>query len=140
MNVFTYGTLMFPDVMKTVVGACSPGEAARAVGLRRTRLKGLIYPAVYECRGAVVEGVLFQEVLETALPRLDYFEGDEYERREVSVELNGAVVSAWCYVLPESNAEMIDARPWEIETFRVRYLADYLQRACVYMREMPESG
>ena len=138
VNVFTYGTLMFPEVMEAVVGECCSAAPAKGEGLRRTRLKGKDYPAVHLCSGSVVEGVLFREVPESAVARLDYFEGDEYVRQRVWVETEQGGEEAWCYVLPEENAGLIEDAPWDPEDFRRVHLASYAARVTPYMQGMSD--
>jgi len=101
-TAFFYGTLMAPSVLKRVT---SHDPASTALPLtsrpailynhRRHRVKGADYPAVIpsspesskekSVRGTVVEGLTKEDIW-----RLDVFEGDEYERRAVSVQVLSA--------------------------------------------------
>lgn len=45
-NIFTYGTLMFPEVMFTVCKSKYESEKATLQGYARRQVKGRIYPGV----------------------------------------------------------------------------------------------
>jgi len=98
-TAFFYGTLMAPSVLKRVTShdpasTTSPLRSRPALlhKHRRHKVKGADYPAVIpnspqsnkdiSVRGTVVQGLTSEDIW-----RLDVFEGDEYERKRVRVQI-----------------------------------------------------
>lgn len=118
MHIFTYGSLMFPEVWQRVVhGDCRSG-AATLNGYRRRAMHGVTYPGVVPDSAESVAGLLYFDVAPHHVQALDCFEGAEYERREVSVTLsNGTVVQAHTYIY--LHPEKLSDSPWQPERFDV---------------------
>jgi hypothetical protein len=58
--------------------------------------------------GERVEGVLYLDLPESAWPRLDAFEGDEYNREQVEVRTaDGRSLAAWTYVFKPEFASRL---------------------------------
>lgn len=98
-TAFFYGTLMAPPVLHRVIwGSQTPPTPAHASLLsirpailhahQRRHVRNADYPAVIpsapasEVRGTIVQGLTDGDIW-----RLDIFEGDEYERRDVKVNI-----------------------------------------------------
>lgn len=125
-NVFTYGTLMFQPVWKHVVGASS-AEAAPAIvqGFQRFCVRNELYPAVIAVPGEHVPGMLYSGVSADELAMLDAFEGQAYERIDVTAILSPSVqVSAGIYVFREPSR--INNQPWNPDTFERNHLQAFL--------------
>ncbi|HSR88284.1 MAG TPA: gamma-glutamylcyclotransferase family protein [Pontiella sp.] len=119
MNLFAYGTLMWPEVLEAVINRPLIGTPASLRGFLRIRVKGACYPALIESRSRdVVEGMLYRDLTEEEFRHLDRFEGDEYERREVLTEADQAHV----YVLSHARRHLADSRPWSPEDMGVESL------------------
>jgi gamma-glutamylcyclotransferase (GGCT)/AIG2-like uncharacterized protein YtfP len=119
MHVFTYGTLMFPEVWRAVVGhefASVKGTAARFAIFR---IKDAVFPGIAEAGDQdQVRGVVYLDVDETSLARLDRFEDDFYERRSLLVDCDdGAQRSADAYIVPTANLRVLTAEPWDRDNF-----------------------
>ena len=81
--------------------------------------------------GEAVEGVLYLDLPDSAWPRLDAFEGDEYRREQVPVRLaDGRVEMAWTYVFKPEYAARLGAGEWDFERFlatgKARFEALYM--------------
>lgn len=119
MRYFFYGSLTDPDVLALVLGR----PRARAVpavlrGWRRWRVAGEAYPLIAPAPGERVEGVAV-DVAPAETRRLAWYEGDDYEPRELEVELaGGARAAAWVFV-PKPNlahaGELWDPAVWARE-------------------------
>ncbi|KAJ3279803.1 hypothetical protein HDU76_009391, partial [Blyttiomyces sp. JEL0837] len=121
--LFAYGSLMSISVFLKVMGRSPeypPPKTQKAIlkGYRRQPVKGAWYPGIklnpsYSVEGLVVHLTNFGE-----LDRLDKFEGDDYERVTVSVELveGGEVVDADVYVWRHGENTLED-REWSFEDF-----------------------
>jgi gamma-glutamylcyclotransferase (GGCT)/AIG2-like uncharacterized protein YtfP len=103
MNLFFYGTLMHPSILQRVLGRdVSALSIRQAILLKhgRHRVLGVDYPAVVEDELQSVQGRLVDGLNAWDLKRLDIFEGEEYDRRQCKVKIDGQeeVVEAQTYV------------------------------------------
>jgi gamma-glutamylcyclotransferase (GGCT)/AIG2-like uncharacterized protein YtfP len=121
MNLFAYGTLMWPEVLESVTGERPGGRKAVLRGYRRLRVKGETYPVVVESEEDVVEGILYRGLSAAAFELLDRFEGAEYDR--VHIDLNGTAV--FVYVVAHDWKHIIDSRLWNPADMRPEDLAAF---------------
>jgi len=119
MNLFAYGTLMWPDVLETLLGRRLKGNPAAIEGFVRLRVKGEHYPAIVPSPTGEVEGVLYGGLSQVEFDRLDRFEGEEYERTEVFVGASTAMV----YVLTDEWKHIAEPGPWFPEHVEPKNLA-----------------
>lgn len=127
MNLFTYGSLMFPEVWERVTGLSGPGAPACLADHAARRIRGQTYPALVASAGDLTEGVLYQEVTPEAVARLDAFEGPFYDRVMVGVMLpDGAATSAWVYRASRQDDPDILPEPWQAGCFRRDHLRQFL--------------
>jgi len=125
-HLYTYGTLQVAAIIERIVGRPLAGVPARLDGYARFRVRGRVYPAIVEAAGAEVSGVLYPGLEAAELDRLDFYEGDLYERREVSVWEGAVAHRAATYVLrPELRHELTD-EPWDMAAFLRDHLDEYL--------------
>jgi gamma-glutamylcyclotransferase (GGCT)/AIG2-like uncharacterized protein YtfP len=127
-NVYVYGTLQEPSIVRLIVGRTLVGAAAVLEGHARFRLEHKVYPAIVAQPGERVSGLLYSGLTQSELRRLDEYEGPLYERRELSVSRSGAATRAFTYVLKEQNRHLLSPEPWSLEQFRREHLASYLAR------------
>jgi gamma-glutamylcyclotransferase (GGCT)/AIG2-like uncharacterized protein YtfP len=119
MHVFTYGTLMFAEVWRAVVGHDFSTVEGSAADFAIFRVKNAVFPGIVEVAAAAVKGVVYLDVDERSLERLDRFEDDFYERRTLAIDCaDGITRMAEAYVVPEAHRGVLTAEPWERETFR----------------------
>ena len=130
MNVFTYGSLMYPRVWERVVSGRYRSVRGTVRGFERRRISGEVYPALV--RGApegAVEGVLYLEVSEADVAALDRFEGEPYARVEVVVDgADGSSYPASTYLY--LDAARVEEAPWEAGRFEGEDLAYFLDTYC----------
>ena len=117
-TAFFYGTLMAPPVLHRVIhGTSRPSaeEASRTTftpallqEFRRHRVAGCDYPAIRPHAGSTVRGSLVSGLEAIDLMRLDIFEGDQYDRRDVKVRVLKGVG------LEESMSEHSNGRGGEV--------------------------
>lgn len=128
---FTYGSLMSEDIMSAVSGVRAARCGARLDGYCRHPVIGAAYPGIVAHAGHQVQGVLYLDLPASAWPRLDRFEGDEYERRIVEVNLaDGTPQPAWTYIFRDELASRLDKGDWDFERFlgegKARFVAEYV--------------
>ncbi len=106
-RLFVYGTLMRGEVRADLLADARDVRAASTHG----RLYHLPfgYPAIVDAEDGEVHGELVTfDDLEARLPALDDYEGDEYRRVVRSIRVEGAVTTAWCYVVdPAFEADLV---------------------------------
>ena len=123
---------MCDDIMGAVCAAAPLSPLpARLAGYRRAPVIGVEYPGMIPAADGRVEGILYLDLPASAWPRLDAFEGDEYQRSEVEVELaGGRRLMAWTYVFKPEYAERLGEGEWDfqrfLETGKARFEALYM--------------
>jgi len=131
MHVFAYGSLMFPEVWQTVVGRDFETVEGMAAGYSIFRVRDAVFPGIAaaadEC---VAPGVVYLDVDDASLVRLDRFENDFYERLKLPVDCSdGQRRAADAYVVPAKNRHVLTAEPWTATAFvSSGGLADFIQR------------
>lgn len=121
MNLFAYGTLMWPAILEAVMGRRLAGAPAALAGYQRLRVKGASYPVVVRAADSAVEGVLYCGLTAAEFQRLDAFEGPEYDRAEIEVAGTKALV----YVLGDAHRHIAEAAEWTPEQMRPEDLAAF---------------
>ncbi len=130
-HCFTYGSLMWADIMARVCGRELASEPASLAGHSRHPVRGEDYPGLRPAPDGVVAGRLYRDVDAAAWARLDAFEGDEYERVGVLVTLaDGSEVPAQVYRFRGDVAARLLPGAWDVDAFeregRARFLARYV--------------
>jgi len=117
---------MFPPVWQRVVRGDYRSAAAVVSDHVRLAVVGETYPALVGRRGASVAGIVYFDVDENDIARLDAFEGTDYRRASVPAEMNaGDRVSVDTY-LYLSTSKLSDAL-WQPESFD---LHQFIQTYC----------
>ena len=127
MNIFTYGSLLFPSVMKAVTGRDFAFKKARLSGFARFKVIGESYPGLTPLEGAVTEGILHLDVDALSLRRLDDFEGEMYERTEILADLfDGESLIAQTYLIRPQYRDRLSSYPWDPEHFEKTDLLQFM--------------
>ena len=119
MHVFTYGTLMFPEVWRAVVGREFETVQGVAAGFAIYRVREAVFPGIIAAGdAATVPGVVYLDVDEASLARLDVFEDDFYERQALWIACDdGKRRQANGYVVPSHNRAVLTDEPWNRDQF-----------------------
>jgi gamma-glutamylcyclotransferase (GGCT)/AIG2-like uncharacterized protein YtfP len=119
MHVFTYGTLMFPEVWQAVVGRPFETVGGTVAGFEVFRVCDAVFPGIIAGKGTCsVPGVVYLEVDQESTERLDRFEDDFYERRAIAVDCSdGQRRMAEAYVVPAANRSVLTTEGWSRESF-----------------------
>lgn len=127
MNIFTYGSLMFPPVWEKVTGCPAAGKPARLAGFSARRICDQSYPALVEEAGSVVDGIVYEDVSAAAVKRLDDFEGEFYRRIEVRLETAPSILTtAWVYLAAKADDPVILTETWDAALFEKESLNSFL--------------
>jgi gamma-glutamylcyclotransferase (GGCT)/AIG2-like uncharacterized protein YtfP len=124
-NVFTYGSLMFPQVWERVVHGHYQSAKATVTGYARFAIIGELYPGMVVRADAAVQGVVYFDVGPRDMAALDAFEGAHYRRDGLNATLDcGTVVAAGAYIF--INTPVLSDMPWLPETFQIqRFMQTY---------------
>jgi gamma-glutamylcyclotransferase (GGCT)/AIG2-like uncharacterized protein YtfP len=124
-NIFTYGSLMFPQVWERVVRSRYRSAAATVGGHARFVIVGEVYPGMIARPGSSVHGVAYFDVDASDLAALDAFEGGDYRRTHVlaaAEDGTSAAVDTYLYRHPQRLSDQM----WHPEEFKMqRFLETY---------------
>src|SRR6266487_644351 len=82
--LFVYGSLLFPEVMRVLLGRIPAGLPASVAGWRVAALPGRVYPALVPGE-TVAKGQLISDLTPADWRLLDAFEDDVYELRRLTL-------------------------------------------------------
>lgn len=117
-NIFTYGSLMCNDIMEKVAGCSARSAAATLNDYFRSSIKAEEYPGITYRQRSSVTGIVYFDLSDLAVARLDIFEGVMYDRRTVEVLLEDkSPVIADVYVIRKSFEQLLTGIEWSFETF-----------------------
>jgi len=129
MNLFVYGTLLFPEIRNLIGGRIFESQAASITGFEIFRVKDAHYPGVIRTAPGMVTGQILGDITEEELDRFDQYEGESYQRSriEVRVDNSGEVMDAWIYEIPEATAgEILSDEAWTKEWFAEFHHREFL--------------
>ncbi len=130
-HVFTYGSLMFPEVWRIVVGREFETVEGTAAGYSIFRVRDAAFPGITAADGECsVRGLVYLDVDDASLVRLDRFEDTFYDRLNLQIACNdGERRGADAYVVPAKNRHVLTDEPWTAESFvSSGGLADFMRR------------
>jgi gamma-glutamylcyclotransferase (GGCT)/AIG2-like uncharacterized protein YtfP len=130
MHVFTYGTLMFPQVWEAVVGRKYASIEGIARGYAIFYVRDAVFPGIVAASAHdSVRGVVYLDVDQSSLARLDLFEDDFYCRETFWIDCNdGQRRAAEAYVVPVENRAILTDKTWRPEEFVASGGLDYFIR------------
>jgi gamma-glutamylcyclotransferase (GGCT)/AIG2-like uncharacterized protein YtfP len=128
MNIFTYGTLMIPEVMVAVTTRRFRSIDAILKGYARFTVKGESYPGITPEPGAITEGIIYFDVDKWSLERLDAFEGNLYQRIQIMAETKEKeILSADAYVIKPKFRSYLSSQEWNMKEFAQKHLKTFLE-------------
>lgn len=123
MNVFVSGPLMFRDLIKAVTGRTFTFESGLVHGYAQFAITDEGQSAMIPFPDRAVDGVVYQDVDEASLAKLDAFQGTRFERIEVSVEAEGgAWIEASAYCLKLRRRKVLSSQEWDEDRYRDNFL------------------
>jgi gamma-glutamylcyclotransferase (GGCT)/AIG2-like uncharacterized protein YtfP len=99
--LFVYGSLMSPMVLSTLLGRI-PSMISDAIlsDYARFPVRHHTFPGIVPRANASVKGILLPDLTLRELHILDLFEGEEYERRQVSVQIQSTTPTTTTSIPP----------------------------------------
>lgn len=129
MHLFAYGTLLIPDIWHLAAGRGCLSEEAVLRGHLIRRVREADFPGILEAGpDAEVPGRVFLDLDPDTIARLDAYESDFYERRQVTVQVAERELRAAAYVVPEARAAILSDEEWSLDWFREHAFTDYYRR------------
>ncbi len=122
MHLFTYGTLMDPEIMRKVSGGTFASFQTALCNYQRYTVRDQPYPGMIAKKGGRVEGVVYLDLSPAALERLDLFEGEMYSRETVVVNRgdDGCALEVFAYVVKPKYAHLLTTDAWDFQQFLER--------------------
>jgi gamma-glutamylcyclotransferase (GGCT)/AIG2-like uncharacterized protein YtfP len=118
-NIFTYGSLMFPEVWNRVVRGRYRCAHAIVADHARFAIIAETYPGMVPAPGERVQGVVHFDVAPQDIAALDAFEGSDYRRATLRAQLgSGETVTADAYIY--LHATRLANTPWNPEAFQMQ--------------------
>jgi len=124
-NIFVYGTLQSPGIVKKLTGKSFKSKPAVLPGYKRYCVKDCDYPAVIQQNDTETTGLVLENVDELTLDIISFYEGDEYEKRQVTVLMNGKPKDALTFVWVKGN-EFLENKEWDYYGFKKNRLEHYI--------------
>lgn len=123
MPLFTYGTLLFPEVLHALIGRVPQSQIASVGDWRVAALKNRTYPGLVAAPGAIAHGRLLTGLSGDEWRLLDNFEDRKYELRQMTL-LGGQNSLAYVWI---DDAEAC-SNTWDFQNFALTHLPAYVER------------
>lgn len=136
-NLFVYGTLQFPGIIKKLTGKSFSASPAILENFKRYCVKYADYPAIVASPGSKTHGHLLEDVDDFSFTKIVLFEGEEYDRIVVPVWVNQRKFAAYVFVW---NAEtgLLEEKDWDMPQFEENSLDRYIDEIIPEMLFEPE--
>lgn len=121
--LFTYGTLLFPEVLHALIGRVPQSQIANAVGWRVAALKNRTYPGLVAAHGEIANGRLLTGLSSDEWRLLDNFEDRNYKLRQITL-LGGQNSLAYIW---DDDTEVC-SNTWDFQSFALTQLPTYVAR------------
>lgn len=117
-HLFVYGSLMYLPIWERMITTPYQRLPARLKKHRRLAIKGADYPALIPASHYEVQGIVVLSLQRDDLRHLDRFEGEEYQRHVVNVELEGGRrLKAETYLYRPALASRLRRCDWDVDAF-----------------------
>ncbi|BBP43619.1 gamma-glutamylcyclotransferase family protein [Thiosulfativibrio zosterae] len=129
-HIFTYGSLMYDPVWQSLVTQNYAFQTGLVRGFTRKSVVQQTYPALIPSAhtASCVSGKVYLNVSAEDCIKLDAFEGEEYDRISLKVELEtGGQILADTYVFKPEFYHRVDKSDWSVAEFEKQGLNQFLQ-------------
>ncbi len=128
VHLFTYGTLMLPEVWEAVVSHRYMSQIAFLSNHQRFTVRNEVYPGLRYLNGCTVQGVVYFDISSDDLHRLDAFEGEAYQRSEVRLVVDSNKnITAETYLVKNEYLGILSKEVWTTELLNKGGLARFLE-------------
>lgn len=129
VNVFTYGSLIFGQVMGAVTGQSYASREAELNGYGRRQVLDASYPGIVVSPGSSVRGRVYLDLTPPSIRLLDRFEGSFYERISVNVQIvdTNEHLEAQTYLFRDKFQHLLADHDWDRDHFERHHLDAFLK-------------
>ncbi len=124
-NFFVYGTLLSTEIVKKLTGKSFKTFEAVLSGYKRYSVKGCDYPAIIQNDNSETKGLLINNLDDSSLDIISFYEGDEYEKKKVTVLTGGKPETALAFIWGKGE-EYLENENWDLYRFEKESLDHYL--------------
>jgi gamma-glutamylcyclotransferase (GGCT)/AIG2-like uncharacterized protein YtfP len=124
-NIFVYGTLMSELIINKLTGKTFRWQPATLNGYKRFCVKDCDYPAILTDVYSVTKGLLIENLDDLSLDIISFYEGDEYEKKKVTVSIDGKPEAALTFIWVKGE-EYLENENWDFRRFENESLDHYL--------------
>jgi gamma-glutamylcyclotransferase (GGCT)/AIG2-like uncharacterized protein YtfP len=128
-SLFTYGTLLFPEVLTALIGRVPDRPEASCPGWRAAALPERVYPGLVAAERQTARGRLLVGLSGDEWHLLDAFEDPRYQLRPVAVT---DAATVWAYVW--TDLDDLTPRTWDRQHFARSHLPAYAARCANWSR------
>jgi len=132
LDLFTYGSLMFPSIWERVVARSYTALPAVLTGYARMSVINEDYPVIIPSETGVCHGILYRNISEGDLTRIDLFEGREYRRVNTMISLlhldQRCSANAEIYCLNPDYSSIVGSTLWNKEYFEKNGIEKFIQK------------
>jgi gamma-glutamylcyclotransferase (GGCT)/AIG2-like uncharacterized protein YtfP len=120
-NIFVYGTLQSPEIVKKLTGKSFKITPAILPGYKRYCIKNCDYPAVIQQNDIETTGFVLENVDDLSIDIISYYEGDEYKIQKITVYIDGKSLIVLAFVWAK-EIELLEDIEWDFHRFEKKAL------------------
>ena len=124
-NIFVYGTLLSPEIITKLTGKTFKTTPAVLSGYKKYCVKGCDYPAVIQIDDSITSGMVLENVDDYSLYVISFYEGNEYEKLKVTINLNDESKEVLVFVWVKGQ-ELLENKEWDFRHFQKNKLKYYI--------------
>ena len=124
-NIFVYGTLLSPVILKKLTGKSFKTSLAVLSGYKRYGIKNVDYPAIIQQEDSNTVGLFIEKLDDLSLSIISFYEGDEYGKKKVTVNSKGKSEDVLTFVWVQ-GIELLENKDWDLDNFEKTFLEHYL--------------
>lgn len=127
-KLFCYGTLEYASVINDVIGRIPEKKQAWLKNHQRYAIKDKEYPGLRQQMGSETIGTNYFNISDSELSLLDIYEGDQYERVSVMINLkNGEMIASNVYLTKFEYHNLLVDSDWNPSQFANCHLSNYMK-------------
>jgi len=124
-HIFVYGTLLSTEIVKKLICKTFKTRAAVLPGYQLYSVKDCDYPAIIQNDHSQIKGLLIKNLDDSSLDIISFYEGDEYEKKKVTVLTDGKPETALAFIWGK-EFELLVEEEWDSQEFEKNSLEYYL--------------
>lgn len=126
-DIFVYGTLQFPEIVFALTGKNFKTKEAvlENYAIYKIDSEEGMCPAIIPEKGSSVQGKILFDIDSESMNIIDFFEGDNYEKKKLLVESEKRNFEVLVYVWKENLKHFLKG-PWSKEEFEKNYIENCL--------------